>query len=65
MNSKHAAFIIKHGVSKALAAAELAREGEGGSTVGIYLGLHFKTACALTNAGLFLPTITKWGLGGY
>jgi hypothetical protein len=44
-------LIKKHGIELARRAYELSRQGEGPNTIGIYLGVHWRTADALINAG--------------
>ena len=48
MNTK---LLKKHGAELALRAHQLSREGEGPSTIGIMLGVPFKTADGLINLG--------------
>ena len=63
LSAPHARLIRRHGLAQALAAFRLNREqGEGCSTVGIYLGVHWRTADGLINAGeafLRLPFETQ------
>lgn len=44
-------MLTKHGLQLCRDAHRLSCQGEGPSTIGIYLGVHFKTADALINAG--------------
>lgn len=51
MNKNTIRTLSKHGLPLARQAFRLHRGGEGCNTVGIYLGLHWKTADALIDAG--------------
>lgn len=55
LSKSQLAVLAKVGVQLCLEAAHYARRGEGCSTVGFYLGLHWKTASTAMNVGLLLP----------
>ena len=52
-------IVAKVGVENCLYAADLARKGEGCSTVGFLLGLHWKKASLAMDAGRMLREMTE------
>lgn len=57
MTKNTARTLKKHGEYLCARAYTLNRDGEGCSTIGIYLGVHWKTADSLVNAGRELANL--------
>jgi hypothetical protein len=62
MNKNTIRTLEKHGLALCRHAFKLSCDGEGPSTIGIYLGVPFQTANALINAGRNVAQIESGGI---